>query len=137
VAPPWSPSSWKARPAAQQPTWPDEADLERAVKQIGSYPPLVFAGEARALEASLAKVAAGRAFLLQAGDCAESFHDDSAVTIREKLKILLQMAAVLTYGAMLPVVKVGRIAGQFVKPRSSPVEVIDGPHRAIASDSFL
>ena len=87
-------------------------------------PPLVFAGEARALKAALAEVAAGRAFLLQAGDCAESFHDFSAVTIREKLKILLQMAAVLTYGATLPVVKVGRIAGQFAKPRSSPTEQV-------------
>lgn len=85
-------------------------------------PPLVFAGEARALRAALGEVAAGRAFLIQAGDCAESFHDFTAVSIREKLKIMLQMAAVLTYGAMLPVVKVGRIAGQFAKPRSSPTE---------------
>ena len=85
-------------------------------------PPLVFAGEARALTDALAEVAAGRAFLLQAGDCAESFHDTSAVTIREKLKILLQMSVVLTYAAALPVVKVGRIAGQFAKPRSAPTE---------------
>ncbi len=85
-------------------------------------PPLVFAGEARELTAALAQAAAGRAFVLQAGDCAESFHDFAAVTIREKLKILLQMAAVLTWGATLPVVKVGRMAGQFVKPRSSPTE---------------
>ena len=85
-------------------------------------PPLVFAGEARALQDALAEVAAGRAFLLQAGDCAESFHDTSAVTIREKLKILLQMSVVLTYAAALPVVKVGRIAGQFAKPRSAPTE---------------
>src|SRR6478609_856227 len=88
--------------------------------------PLVFAGEARQLQASLAEVAAGRAFLLQAGDCAESFHDFSAISIREKLKIILQMAAVLTYGSMLPVVKLGRIAGQFAKPRSSPTETIGG-----------
>ncbi len=89
-------------------------------------PPLVFAGEARHLRDSLAQVAAGRGFLLQAGDCAESFHDFNAVSIREKLKIMLQMAAVLTYGSMLPVVKVGRIAGQFAKPRSAPTEWVDG-----------
>jgi 3-deoxy-7-phosphoheptulonate synthase len=89
-------------------------------------PVLVFAGEARQLLAALGKVAQGEAFLLQAGDCAESFHDFSAIAIREKLKILLQMAAVLTYGATLPVVKVGRIAGQYAKPRSSPTEIVDG-----------
>ncbi len=89
-------------------------------------PPLVFAGEARQLRASLGEVSEGRAFLLQAGDCAESFNDFSAISIREKLKILLQMAAVLTYGGTLPIVKVGRIAGQFAKPRSSPVEQVDG-----------
>jgi 3-deoxy-7-phosphoheptulonate synthase len=122
VDPAWSPSSWHGRPARHQPAWPDEAQLEAARKRLKALPPLVFAGEARALTASLADVCAGRAFLLQAGDCAESFHDFSAVTIREKLKILLQMAAVLTYGATLPVVKVGRIAGQFAKPRSSPTE---------------
>ena len=87
-------------------------------ERIAAMPPLVFAGEARQLRESLAQVAAGRGFLLQAGDCAESFADFSAVSIREKLKIILQMAAVLTYGSMLPVVKVGRIAGQFAKPRS-------------------
>ncbi|HUP84369.1 MAG TPA: 3-deoxy-7-phosphoheptulonate synthase, partial [Acidimicrobiales bacterium] len=128
----WSPTSWRDRPAAQQPEWPDDSALDRSLKQLSSMPPLVFAGEARALTATLAEVAAGRAFLLQAGDCAESFHDYgrltdtgaaySAVAIRERLKILLQMAAVMTYGAALPVLKVGRIAGQFVKPRSSPTE---------------
>jgi 3-deoxy-7-phosphoheptulonate synthase len=118
----WSPSSWRAFRALHQPEWPDEAPLEAARERLRSLPPLVFAGEARALKTALADVAAGRAFLLQAGDCAESFRDFSAVTIREKLKILLQMAAVLTYGATLPVVKVGRIAGQFAKPRSSPTE---------------
>ncbi len=97
-----------------------------AREQLAAFPPLVFAGEARQLRESLAQVAAGRAFLLQAGDCAESFNDFSAVTIREKLKIMLQMAAVLTYGSMLPVVKLGRIAGQFVKPRSAATEVVDG-----------
>ena len=96
----------------------------RRAKQLAGLPPLVFAGEARALTAALADVSAGRAFLLQAGDCAESFKDFSAPAIRERLKIFLQMAAVLTWGATLPVVKVGRIAGQFGKPRSSPREQV-------------
>ncbi len=126
MARPWSPSSWRAFPAAQQPEWPDEADLERAIKQISSYPPLVFAGEARALQSSLAKVAAGNAFLLQAGDCAESFDDFSAVSIREKLRVILQMAVVLTYSIGVPVVKVGRMAGQYAKPRTAPTETVDG-----------
>jgi len=119
---PWTPDSWRELEAAQQPEWPDEASLSVASEQLRALPPLVFAGEARALTESLADVVAGRAFLLQAGDCAESFHDFSAPAIREKLKIMLQMSAVLTYGATLPVVKVGRIAGQFCKPRSSPTE---------------
>ncbi len=122
----WSPSSWRGLAARHQPEWPDEARAEAARARLASLPPLVFAGEARQLTAALGEAAAGRAFLLQAGDCVESFGDFSAVTIREKLKILLQMAAVLTYGATLPVVKVGRIAGQFVKPRSSPTETVDG-----------
>src|SRR5436305_1459163 len=122
----WSPASWRGRPALHQPDWPDPAAVEAAVARLRSLPPLVFAGEARQLRESLAQVAAGRAFLLQAGDCAESFHDFAAVSIREKLKIILQMAAVLTYGSMLPVVKLGRIAGQFVKPRSAPTELVDG-----------
>src|SRR6185295_7254643 len=99
-------------------------DLERALKQIEGFPPLVFAGEARSLQAGLAQVAAGNAFLLQAGDCAESFEDFSAITIREKLRVILQMAVVMTYSLGVPVVKVGRIAGQFAKPRSSPTEMI-------------
>jgi 3-deoxy-7-phosphoheptulonate synthase len=126
VARAWSPASWKGFPAAQQPDWPDEADLERAVKQISAFPPLVFAGEARALQGSLARVAAGNAFVLQAGDCAESFDDFSAVSIREKLRVILQMAVVLTYSLGVPVVKVGRIAGQFAKPRSATTETVDG-----------
>ena len=120
----WSPSSWQSFPAAQQPEWPDEADLERSLKQITSYPPLVFAGEARSLMTSLGHVAAGNAFLLQAGDCAESFEEFSAVNIREKLRVILQMAVMLTYSLGVPVVKVGRIAGQFAKPRSSAFEKI-------------
>jgi 3-deoxy-7-phosphoheptulonate synthase len=120
--PTWSPSSWRAYTAAQQPDWPSDEVVESVRGRLAAMPPLVFAGEARALREGLASVAEGRAFLLQAGDCVESFHEFSAITIREKLKIMLQMAAVLTYGATLPVVKVGRIAGQFVKPRSSPTE---------------
>ncbi|HEX2698660.1 MAG TPA: 3-deoxy-7-phosphoheptulonate synthase class II [Acidimicrobiales bacterium] len=120
----WTPTSWRERPASQQPDWPDEAALERALKQLTGMPPLVFAGEARQLTASLADAAEGRAFLLQAGDCAESFGDFSADAIRDKLKVILQMAIVLTYGAGVPVVKVGRIAGQFAKPRSSPTELV-------------
>ena len=118
----WSPDSWRDRPIKQQPPWPDVADLDRALKQIRAYPPLVFAGEARSLQSGLAKVAAGNAFLLQAGDCAESFEDFSADNIREKLRVILQMAIVLTYSMGVPVVKVGRMAGQFAKPRSSDFE---------------
>lgn len=113
----WSPSSWRSRPAAQQPDWPDTAALDETLKQLAGYPPLVFAGEARDLTAALGRVAAGEAFLLQAGDCAESFEAFSANSIRERLKIILQMAVVLTYSAGVPTVKVGRIAGQFAKPR--------------------
>jgi 3-deoxy-7-phosphoheptulonate synthase len=119
---PWTPQRWRDLPAAQQPEWPDEDELARALKELAALPPLVFAGEARRLVASLAEVAAGRAFLLQAGDCAESFAEFSADSIRDKLKVILQMAVVLTYGTGAPVVKVGRIAGQFAKPRSSPTE---------------
>src|SRR5690606_27278335 len=103
-----------------------EAELEAVLKHIGTLPPLVFAGEARALTEQLAQVAEGKAFLLQAGDCAESFDGFSADAIRDKLKVILQMAVVLTYSTGVPVIKVGRIAGQFAKPRSPPVEVVDG-----------
>jgi 3-deoxy-7-phosphoheptulonate synthase len=123
-APPWSPRSWRDSPAAQQPVWPDDDALERILKTLGGLPPLVFAGEARRLTSALADVAEGRAFLLQAGDCAESFADFSADSIRDKLKVILQMAVVLTYGAGVPVVKVGRIAGQFAKPRTSSTEIV-------------
>ncbi len=120
----WAPSSWRGYPALQQPDWPDQARLEEVRAEITRMPPLVFAGEARSLLDRLADVVDGRAFLLQAGDCAESFHDWNAPNLREKLKIILQMSAVLTYAASLPVVKVGRIAGQFVKPRSEPTETV-------------
>jgi 3-deoxy-7-phosphoheptulonate synthase len=122
----WSPASWRELPSRFQPDWPDPVEADAVRARLAALPPLVFAGEARNLREALAEVAAGRAFLLQAGDCAESFDDFSAITIREKLKILLQMAAVLTYGSMLPVVKLGRIAGQFTKPRSAATEVVDG-----------
>jgi 3-deoxy-7-phosphoheptulonate synthase len=118
----WTPSSWRERPARHQPEWPDPVAAKEAVARLAALPPLVFAGEARNLRTALGEVSAGRAFLLQAGDCAESFRDFSAVSIREKLKILLQMSVVMIYGSTLPLVKVGRIAGQFAKPRSEPRE---------------
>ena len=121
---PWSPSSWHDRPVVQQPDWPDAGALDHALKHIASMPPLVFAGEARSLQSELARVASGRAFLLQAGDCAESFEEFSADNIREKLRVILQMAVVLTYSVGVPIVKVGRIAVQFAKPRSSATEMV-------------
>jgi len=122
----WSPHSWRARPAQQLPVYPDPERLADAEQRLRRYPPLVFAGEARKLTVALAKVARGEAFLLQGGDCAESFIDFTANNIRDTFRVLLQMAVVLTYGAGVPVVKVGRMAGQFAKPRSSPVEKRDG-----------
>ena len=122
----WSPSSWRSRDVVQQPDWADLSALDDVVKRLRSMPPLVFAGEARSLTSDLAKVANGEAFLLQAGDCAESFDAFSADSIRDKLKVILQMAVVLMYSSGVPVVKVGRIAGQFAKPRSSGTETIDG-----------
>ena len=120
VPAPWAPDSWRTRDAAQQPTWPDDGALKQVHARLSSLPPLVFAGEARHLTRALGQASAGQAFVLQAGDCAESFAEFTADGIRDKLKVILQMAVVLTYGAGLPVVKVGRIAGQFAKPRSSP-----------------
>jgi 3-deoxy-7-phosphoheptulonate synthase len=122
----WTPGRWRDFPVDQQPDWPDTYALEQVLKSLAVLPPLVFAGEARSLRSSLASVAQGEAFLLQAGDCAESFHDFTADSIRDKLQVILQMAVVLTYGAGVPVVKLGRIAGQFAKPRSSPTENVDG-----------
>jgi 3-deoxy-7-phosphoheptulonate synthase len=122
----WRPDSWRERRALQQPEWPDAGSAGAVVQRLKSSPPLVFAGEARALREQLAKAIDRRAFLLQAGDCVESFNEISTMRIREKLKIMLQMSAVLTYGATLPVVKVARIAGQFTKPRSDATEVVDG-----------
>jgi 3-deoxy-7-phosphoheptulonate synthase len=118
----WTPASWRSRPGRQMPDYPDPEALARVEAQLSRYPPLVFAGEARALKAKLAEVAAGRGFLLQGGDCAESFAEFHPDNIRDTLRVLLQMAVVLTYGAAMPVVKVGRMAGQFAKPRSAPTE---------------
>ncbi len=122
----WTPQSWRNKPISQVPVYPDTARVEAVEAQLASFPPLVFAGEARDLKASLAEVAAGRAFLLQGGDCAESFAEHGADHIRDFFRVFLQMAVVLTHGASKPVVKVGRIAGQFAKPRSADTETIDG-----------
>jgi 3-deoxy-7-phosphoheptulonate synthase len=122
----WSPGSWRDKPIWQVPTYPDADRLVEVERQLGHYPPLVFAGEARRLKALLAHVAEGRAFLLQGGDCAESFAEFHPNNIRDTFRVLLQMAIVLTFGAAVPVVKVGRLAGQFAKPRSADVETIDG-----------
>jgi 3-deoxy-7-phosphoheptulonate synthase len=122
----WTKSSWRSRPRIQMPDYPDAAALARVEARLAKYPPLVFAGEARALKRRLGEAAQGRAFLLQGGDCAESFAEFNADIIRDTFRVLLQMAVVLTFGAKVPVVKVGRMAGQFAKPRSAPTEVIDG-----------
>jgi 3-deoxy-7-phosphoheptulonate synthase len=122
----WTPASWRSRPAMQMPDYPDPEALAQVEAQLSRYPPLVFAGEARRLKELLWQVCAGKAFLLQGGDCAESFAEFRADNIRDTLRVLLQMAVVLTYGAAMPVVKVGRMAGQFAKPRSAPTETQDG-----------
>ena len=120
----WAPDNWRTKPISQVPDYPDPAKLEAVEKKLRGYPPLVFAGEARNLTSALANVAEGKAFLLQGGDCAESFAEFNANNIRDTFKVLLQMAVVLTFGAACPVVKVGRMAGQFAKPRSAPTETI-------------
>lgn len=122
----WTPKTWRNYPVAQMPDYPDAASLASVEAKLAGYPPLVFAGEARQLRKKLAEVCEGRAFLLQGGDCAEAFADFNPDTIRDTLRVLLQMAVVLTYGAALPVVKVGRLAGQFAKPRSSGTETQNG-----------
>src|SRR5689334_24339649 len=118
----WTPDGWRKKPILQVPEYPDRAALAETEKQLATFPPLVFAGEARSLKKSLARVAAGEAFLLQGGDCAESFAEHGANNIRDFFRVFLQMAVVLTFAGSSPVVKVGRIAGQFAKPRSSPTE---------------
>jgi 3-deoxy-7-phosphoheptulonate synthase len=122
----WVPDAWKAKKALQLPEYPDEAELESVLKTMEAYPPLVFAGEVRSLEERLGEAALGKAFLLQGGDCAESFKEFSANNIRDTFRILLQMSVVLSFGGQLPVIKVGRMAGQFAKPRSDPYEERDG-----------
>jgi len=122
----WSPESWRGKPIQQQPQYPDAAHLARVEQTLAGYPPLVFAGEARELRRQFAEVTQGRAFLLQGGDCAESFAEFSAAKIRDTFKVLLQMAIVMTFAAGCPVVKVGRMAGQFAKPRSANDETLGG-----------
>src|SRR6187401_1096081 len=122
----WTPQSWRGLPIRQVPGYADAAALGRVEETLRRFPPLVFAGEARRLKDRLADIAAGKAFLLQGGDCAESFAEFHPNNIRDTFKVLLQMAVVLTFASKLPVVKVGRMAGQFAKPRSSPTEIIDG-----------
>ncbi|MBK17971.1 MAG: 3-deoxy-7-phosphoheptulonate synthase class II [Rhodospirillaceae bacterium] len=118
----WAPNSWRAKNIKQVPVYTDQASLEAAEETLRSYPPLVFAGEARTLKSALAEAAAGRAFLLQGGDCAESFAEFHPDNIRDTFRVLLQMSVVLTFAAHCPVIKVGRLAGQFAKPRSEPTE---------------
>ena len=122
----WTKTAWRKKPRVQMPDYPDAAALGSAEDQLRRYPPLVFAGEARRLKKHLGAASRGEAFLLQGGDCAESFEQFSADGIRDTFKVMLQMAMVLTFGAKVPVVKVGRMAGQFAKPRSAPTEVIGG-----------
>src|SRR6478752_3455207 len=119
----WTPSSWRGMPAKHVPTdYPDAGAVERVEQTLRQMPPLVFAGEARRLKTLLGDVAEGRAFLLQGGDCAESFKEFHADNIRDTFRLILQMAVVLTFAGGKPVVKVGRMAGQFAKPRSAPIE---------------
>ena len=122
----WKPESWRKQPILQVPEYPDAAKLASVEENLRGQPPLVFAGEARNLKANLANVVDGKAFLLQGGDCAESFAEFNANNIRDTFKVLLQMAVVLTFAAAVPVVKLGRMAGQFAKPRSEPTEEQDG-----------
>jgi 3-deoxy-7-phosphoheptulonate synthase len=122
----WTKQDWRGKPRVQMPDYPDQAALKAVEAQLAKYPPLVFAGEARKLKKQLALAAEGKAFLLQGGDCAESFAEFSADNLRDTFRVLLQMSVVLTYAAKVPVIKVGRMAGQFAKPRSAPTEVIGG-----------
>ena len=122
----WTPDSWRKFPIVQVPEYADASKLKSVETQLAGYPPLVFAGEARKLKRKLARVAEGKAFLLQGGDCAESFAEHSADNIRDFFRVFLQMSVVMTFAGGQPVVKVGRIAGQFAKPRSQPTETING-----------
>src|SRR5215210_6747326 len=122
----WTPASWRVKPIQQVPAYPDSTVLDSVEDQLAGFPPLVFAGEARKLKRALAKVAAGEAFLLQGGDCAESFAEHSADNIRDFFRVFLQMAVGLTFAGGSPVVKIGRGAGQFVYPRTADTETVDG-----------
>ena len=122
----WTPDSWRGKPILQVPEYPDASRLAAVESELRQNPPLVFIGEAQRLKSALARVADGEAFLLQGGDCAESFAEFSADNIRDTFRVLLQMAVVMTFGAACPIVKVGRLAGQFAKPRSSNFETVDG-----------
>ena len=122
----WTLNSWRNYPVKHIPKYEDEKKLNMVLKKLNSFPPLVFAGETRSLKKSLSQVAEGKAFLLQGGDCAESFAEFHPDNIRDTFKVILQMALVLTFSASLPVIKIGRIAGQFSKPRSAPIEIKNG-----------
>ncbi|MBI1207085.1 MAG: 3-deoxy-7-phosphoheptulonate synthase class II [Azospirillum sp.] len=122
----WTPESWQAKPVRQMPVYPDQSRATAVVERLRNYPPLVFAGEARRLTQALAKAAVGQAFVLQGGDCAESFAEFHPNNIRDTFRVMLQMAVVMTFGGGTPVVKIGRMAGQFAKPRSADTETVDG-----------
>lgn len=124
--PDWSPSSWQNFQVAQPPNYEDEEELDNAVKELSRCSPLVFAGEVRSLHEQLAKACQGQGFLLMGGDCAEAFDEFNVDHVRDTFRVILQMALVLTFGSAMPIIKVGRMAGQFAKPRSEPDEVIDG-----------
>ncbi|MBB06218.1 MAG: 3-deoxy-7-phosphoheptulonate synthase class II [Pseudooceanicola sp.] len=122
----WQKSDWRNKPRVQMPDYPDQPALNAVEGKLSKYPPLVFAGEARRLKDALGQAGRGEAFILQGGDCAEAFDQFSADSIRDTFKVMLQMAMVLTFGAKVPVVKIGRMAGQFAKPRSAPTETVEG-----------
>ena len=122
----WKPDSWRSKPILQQPTYADQAALQNVEQKLASYPPLVFAEETRQLYKQLGDVSQGKGFLLQGGDCAESFDEFNAPKIRDTFKVILQMAIVLTFAGRCPVTKVARMAGQYAKPRSGDFETIDG-----------
>ena len=122
----WNPSSWKNHTLKHLPTYPSMDELNSVTDQLKQFPPLVFAGEVRLLNKKLAQIAEGKGYLLQGGDCAESFAEFNANNIRDTFRVLLQMAIILTAGTSLPIVKIGRMAGQFAKPRTSDIEIKDG-----------
>ncbi|MDH6124063.1 3-deoxy-7-phosphoheptulonate synthase class II [Kitasatospora sp. GP82] len=132
----WDPGSWQSFPAAQQPDWPEPERLAQTVDQLALLPPLVSGVESARLREALGAAAAGQGFLLQAGDCAESLRSFHAESVHHKVKVILQMATILAFGSGLPVIKVGRIAGQMAKPRSNPVEPVDGPDGPLVVPSY-